>query len=88
MDVEKQKKDVAIKTKEVEAEEAFAKEKKGEAEAIQRDCEFELSKVMPIYNAAIRAVQQLKKDDITELRGFKTVADAVKLVAKTLCIMF
>ena len=88
VDVEKQKKDVAIKTKEVEAEEAFAKEKKGEAEAIQRDCEFELSKVMPIYNAAIRAVQQLKKDDITELRGFKTVADAVKLVAKTLCIMF
>lgn len=56
VDVEKQKKDVAVKTKEVEAEEAFAKEKKGEAEAIQRDCEFELSKVMPIYNAAIRAV--------------------------------
>jgi hypothetical protein len=47
---------VAIKTKEVEAEEAFAKEKKGEAETIQRDCEFALSKVMPIYNAAIRAV--------------------------------
>lgn len=43
---------------------------------------------MPIYNAAIRAVQQLKKDDITELRGFKTVADAVKLVAKTLCVMW
>lgn len=55
--VDKQKKEVAIKTKDVEAEEAFAKEKKGEAEAIQRDCEFELSKVMPIYNAAIRAVQ-------------------------------
>lgn len=88
VDVEKQKKDVAVKTKEVEAEEAFAKEKKGEAEAIQRDCEFELSKVMPIYNAAIRAVQQLKKDDITELRGFKTVAPAVILVTKTLCIMF
>ena len=29
-----------------EAQEAFAKEKKGEAEAIQRDCEFELSKVI------------------------------------------
>lgn len=86
--VDKQKKDVAIKTKEVEIEEATAKEKKGEAETIQRDCEFELSKVMPIYNAAIRAVQQLKKDDITELRGFKTVAPAVILVAKTLCIMF
>ena len=88
VDVEKQKKDVAVKTKEVEAEEAVAKEKKAEAETIQRDCEFELSKVMPIYNAAIRAVQQLKKDDITELRGFKTAAPAVVLVTKTLCIMF
>jgi dynein heavy chain len=88
VEVDKQKKEVAIKTTEVEAEEAVAKEKKGEADAIQKDCEFELSRVMPIYNAAIRAVQQLKRDDITELRGFKTVSPAVVLVVKTLCIMF
>jgi hypothetical protein len=55
--VDAQKKEVAEKTKEVEAEEAVAKEKKGVADAIQKDCEFELSRVMPIYNAAIRAVQ-------------------------------
>jgi len=55
--VDAQQKEVAEKTKEVEAEETVAKEKKGAADTIQKDCEFELSRVMPIYNAAIRAVQ-------------------------------
>ena len=59
--VDKQKKEVAEITKGVEAEEAVAKEKKGAADVIQKDCEFQLSKVMPIYNAAMRAVGQLKK---------------------------
>ena len=56
IEVDKQKKEVAIIRKGVEVEETAAKEKKVSAEAIQKDCEFELSKVMPIYNAAIRAV--------------------------------
>ena len=43
---------------------------------------------MPIYNAAIRAVQQLKKDDITELKGFASPPAAAIIVVKTLCMMF
>ena len=43
---------------------------------------------MPIYNAAIRAVQQLKKDDITELKGFASPPPAAIIVVKTLCMMF
>jgi dynein heavy chain len=43
---------------------------------------------MPIYNAAIRAVQQLKKDDITELKGFAKPPPAAIIVSQTLCIMF
>ena len=56
VDIEKQKKQVAEKTKEVEAEETIAKGKKENADAIQKDCEDELSRVMPIYNAAMKAV--------------------------------
>ena len=37
-DIEKQKKHVAEKTKEVEAEENIAKAKKEEADTIQMDC--------------------------------------------------
>jgi hypothetical protein len=43
---------------------------------------------MPIYNAAIRAVQQLKKDDITELKNFAKPPPAAIIVSQTLCIMF
>ena len=43
---------------------------------------------MPIYNAAIRAVQQLKKDDITELKNFAKPPPAAIIVVQTLCMMF
>ena len=33
------------------------------------DCEQELARVMPIYNAAVKAVNDLDKNDITEIRG-------------------
>ena len=43
---------------------------------------------MPIYNAAIKAVSELDKNDITEIRGFKSPPPGAILVMKTLCIMF
>jgi dynein heavy chain len=86
--VDAKKTEVAEKTKLVEAEEAIAKDKKQKADAIQKDCEFELSRVMPIYNLAIRAVGQLKKDDITELKGFAKPPDAAVIVVQTLVILF
>lgn len=87
-DIEKQKKHVAEKTKEVEAEENIAKAKKEDADTIQKDCEEALSRVMPIYNAAMKAVSDLDKNDITEIRGFKKPPDGAILVMKTMCIMF
>ena len=66
----------------------MAKEKKDTADAIKKDCEDALSKVMPIYNAAIKAVNDLDKNDITEIRGFKKPPDGAVLVMRTMCIMF
>lgn len=43
---------------------------------------------MPIYNTAIRAVQQLKKSDIDEVKLMKSPPVACLAVIKTLCIMF
>jgi len=42
---------------------------------------------MPIYNTAIRAVQQLKKGDIDEVKLMKTPPAACLAVIKTLCIL-
>jgi len=86
--VEAKKKEVDEKTVVVEAEEAVAKDKKQKADVIQKDCEFQLDKVMPIYNMAMRAVGQLKRDDITELKGFAKPPDAAVIVVKTLVILF
>jgi len=43
---------------------------------------------MPIYNLAIRAVGQLKKDDITEIKGFSTPPPPAVAVIETLVILF
>jgi len=43
---------------------------------------------MPIYNTAIRAVQQLKNGDIDEVKLMKTPPAACIAVIRTLCVMF
>lgn len=43
---------------------------------------------MPIYHAAMKAVNDLDKNDITEIRGFKSPPPGAVLVMKTMCIMF
>jgi dynein heavy chain, axonemal len=86
--IEKSKKSVQEKTKEVEAEETIAKGKLETSNAIKTDCDEALKKVMPIYHSAMRAVQELDKNDITEIKGFKVPPPGAVLVIKTLCIMF
>lgn len=88
VDIEKQKKFVAEKTKEVADEETVAKAKKEEADNIQSKCEAALATVMPIKHAAEKAVQDLDKNDIVEMRGVKVPSDGVKIVIKSICIMF
>jgi dynein heavy chain len=43
---------------------------------------------MPIKHAAEKAVNELNKNDIVELRGIKVPSEGVKIVNKSLCIMF
>jgi dynein heavy chain len=43
---------------------------------------------MPIKHAAEKAVAELNKNDIVELRGIKVPSEGVKIVNKSLCIMF
>ena len=88
INIEKSKKSVQEKTKEVEAEELVAKSKLETANAIKTDCDEALKKVMPIYHAAMRAVTELDKNDITEIKGFKSPPPGALLVIKTLCLMF
>ncbi len=86
--VDKQQKEVAIKTKEVEAEETIAKGEKEKADTIEADCKDALAKVEPIYQAAMKAVGDLSKNDITEMKSFGKPPPGCILVLKTLCILY
>lgn len=55
---------------------------------MKKEADFEVSRVMPIYNLAIRAVSQLKPSDVTEIKGFKEATNPVKLVTESLIILF
>lgn len=43
---------------------------------------------MPIKHAAEKAVNELDKNDIVEMRSIKVPSEGVKIVNKSLCIMF
>ena len=88
VDLEKQRKTVAERTKEVEAEALTCKDQTELAEGIESDCKEELKKVEPILKKAIRAVSDLSNSDIVEIRNVSKPSDGVLLVIKTLCLLF
>lgn len=87
-EIEVKKKIVDQTVAECKIEEESAKQQKSIAEAKNAECEFALQKVIPIYEGAVKAVNGLQASDVTELKGFKTATEPVKLVAKTLCLFF
>ncbi|XP_073385492.1 uncharacterized protein [Physcomitrium patens] len=68
-------------------EEADANVKAEAASAIKLDTEAELALVMPILESALRALDTLTKNDISELKGMKSPPAGVKLVMEAVCIM-
>ncbi|BFI29560.1 dynein axonemal heavy chain [Marchantia polymorpha subsp. ruderalis] len=69
------------------AEEAAANIKADEAKAIKEDTEAELQIVMPILEEALRALDTLTKNDISELKGMKSPPLPVRIVMEAVCIM-
>ncbi|KAL3693679.1 hypothetical protein R1sor_007330 [Riccia sorocarpa] len=69
------------------AEEAAANVKADEAKAIKEDTEAELQIVMPILEEALRALDTLTKNDISELKGMKSPPLPVRIVMEAVCIM-
>lgn len=80
--VDKEREETAV-------QEQDAKEQKQIATGIKNECEDALAKVMPIYEAALRAVSQLQNKDVTEMSSFNTVqaGGPIDLVAKALCVI-
>jgi len=85
--IEKDSADAQQVRDKVEVEEAAATAKAEEATAIKVECEAGLAEALPALEASIQALQTLKKDDITEVKGMKNPPGGVKLTMEAVCIM-
>ena len=70
----------------VDIEVAAASKKGEEAGAVKKECEDLLAEAIPALNAAIEALDTIKKDDIKLVQSFKNPPAAVKLVMEAVCV--
>lgn len=59
-----------------------------EVKVIKDDCQKDLDEAMPAYYAAIKALSQLKKDDITVLKTFTNPPRLVGVTMNAVCLLF
>ncbi|MEW5299252.1 MAG: hypothetical protein WDW36_002285 [Sanguina aurantia] len=85
--ITKESADADVVKQVVSEEEAVASREAAKVMAIKRECEGDLAEAMPLLEAALKALDTLTKNDITEVKGMKSPPSGVKLVLEALCIM-
>ncbi|KAJ3118419.1 Dynein heavy chain 7, axonemal [Phlyctochytrium bullatum] len=85
--IEKESIEVEATRQIVAADEAVATEKAEQATAIKTECENDLATALPMLNAALSALDTLKKNDIDLVKSMKNPPDGVKLVMEAVCVM-
>eukprot|EP00701_Giardia_intestinalis_P004984 XP_001708808.1 Dynein heavy chain [Giardia lamblia ATCC 50803] len=71
----------------VQAEEQEVAKVAAEAEEIKDDAQRDLDTAMPAFNAAINSLKSLNKNDISELKSFKSPPELVRYVMEAVCIL-
>lgn len=71
----------------VQADEAVAQAEAEKVSAIKQECEADLAEALPAFQAALKALDTLTKNDISEVKGMKSPPNPVKLVMQAVCIM-
>jgi len=71
----------------VEAEAAKCNIQAKEASELKNSCEADLAEAIPALEAAERALKNLDKSDITEMKAMKKPSNAIKMTMAALCIM-
>ena len=71
----------------VQEDEAVAKVKAEETQAIADDAQRDLDEALPALEAAIKALDSLDKNDISELRVFNKPPELVQFVLEAVCIL-
>ncbi|KAJ8313861.1 hypothetical protein KUTeg_008422 [Tegillarca granosa] len=63
-------------------------ELQGPLEQLRREAQTEFDKVNPNYQAALTALESLSKNDLDEVRSFRTPPELVQFVLNALCLLF
>eukprot|EP00882_Tetradesmus_deserticola_P031632 GHRQ01035782.1.p1 GENE.GHRQ01035782.1~~GHRQ01035782.1.p1 ORF type:complete len:189 (+),score=69.64 GHRQ01035782.1:401-967(+) len=71
----------------VSQEEALASAEAAKVQAIKDECEADLAEALPALQSAVRALDTLTKNDITEVKGMKSPPAAVRVVLEAVCIL-
>merc|ERR1719201_1182440 len=71
----------------VKADEAVVSEKAAIAQAEKAECEELLAEAVPALNAALSALDTLKKSDIDVVKTMKAPPAGVRLVMEAVCVM-
>lgn len=75
------------KKEKVSAEEAELSRQSQEVAAVAAEAQADLDVALPALNAAVKALDSLTKNDITEVKAFKNPPVAVKVTMEGICIM-
>ncbi len=71
----------------VKEDEAVAKVKAEETQAIADDAQRDLDEALPALEAAVKALDALDKNDISELRVFTKPPELVQTVMEAVCLL-
>ena len=85
--VEKETADAQVIRENVAKEEAKASEQADAAQNMKNECEADLAEAMPILQKAIKALNTLSKNDITEVKSMKTPPAGVLITMEAVCLM-
>ena len=67
-------------------EEALCDKKAADAKVIKDQCEEKLQEVLPALDAATKAVSQISKKELAEIRSLQTPSDKIKRVIEAVCV--
>ena len=71
----------------VQADEAKASAEASAVQAIKDECEHDLAVAMPLLESALKALDTLTKNDITEIKMMKSPPQPVRLVMEAVCVL-
>jgi dynein heavy chain len=85
--IAKESVDVEATKETVSADEADAAKQAEISSAMKQECENDLAEAIPLLNAALTALDTLKKSDIDLVKSMKNPPAGVKLVMESICVM-